>query len=182
MKMIIINACSAITLGCLVPLVAQTAGPGSGSATDHTGGAASGSAGVGVPTDRAGSSETDLDAGGFSRPKNAPQNATFTAGARSTIIDYFESHRNAERGLPPEIASKMRVRDLPESWKTSIEPGSTIKEDQRAYLLEAPADLTRKLPAAPSGVRYYIAGSNVVAVNKDYKVIDTVQIPTVKLK
>ncbi|MES2920593.1 MAG: hypothetical protein V4819_03555 [Verrucomicrobiota bacterium] len=37
------------------------------------------------------------------------------------------------------------------------------------------------LPAPSTGVRYYVAGSNVVAVDSEYRVVDSVQIPSIKL-
>ncbi|MES2657956.1 MAG: hypothetical protein V4689_05030 [Verrucomicrobiota bacterium] len=42
------------------------------------------------------------------------------------------------------------------------------------------ANWKKVLPAPQTGVRYYVAGSNVVAVDTSYKVIDSVQIPTIK--
>ena len=37
-----------------------------------------------------------------------------------------------------------------------------------------------RMPAPAGAVRYYVAGSNVVAVNPAYQVVDSIQIPTVK--
>ena len=37
------------------------------------------------------------------------------------------------------------------------------------------------LPAPTPEVRYYMAGGNVVAVDKSYKVVDSIQVPSVKI-
>jgi hypothetical protein len=37
------------------------------------------------------------------------------------------------------------------------------------------------LPAPTPDVQYYMAGGNVVAVDKSYKVVDSIQIPSVKI-
>jgi hypothetical protein len=47
--------------------------------------------------------------------------------------------------------------------------------------MEAPPELVKVLPAPASGVRYYLAGSNVVAVDTNYRVVDAISIPSIKI-
>ncbi len=44
--------------------------------------------------------------------------------------------------------------------------------------MEAPPELVQVLPQREE-VRYYIAGSNVVAVDRSYKVVDSIEVPSV---
>ena len=59
------------------------------------------------------------------------------------------------------------------------EPGIMIEEDFRAHLVAAPPELVKILPEPESEVRYYVAGSNVVAVDKDFRVVDSLRIPSI---
>ncbi|WP_367871888.1 hypothetical protein [Luteolibacter sp. Populi] len=53
---------------------------------------------------------------------------------------------------------------------------------QRGYPVAAPPELVKVLPAARAETRYYIAGGNVVAVDKGYKIIDPIHIPSIKIQ
>jgi hypothetical protein len=82
------------------------------------------------------------------------------------------------------MATRIKAKEIPMAWRTSrITPGVVLQEEQREHLAEAPQDLVKILPSAPSGVKYYIAGSNVVAVEtKSYRIVDSVQIPTIQIR
>lgn len=108
---------------------------------------------------------------------------TFNPEVRTKVVTYFDAYKTNPHGLPPAWAAQVRVKELPAAWRTSrIAPGVVIQEKERAYLVDAPAELVRVLPAPASGVRYYVAGSNVVAVDSTYRIVDSVQIPTVQFK
>ena len=108
---------------------------------------------------------------------------TFNPQARTKVVSYFDGYKTSPHGLPPAWASKVKVEAVPTAWRTTrIAPGMVVTEDQRSYLVEAPADLVSVLPAATGGVRYYIAGSNVVAVDSKFKIVDSVQIPSIKFE
>ena len=52
----------------------------------------------------------------------------------------------------------------------------------KSELYGLPPKLVEVLPPVESTeVRYYVAGSNVVAVDENYRVVDSIQIPSVKI-
>jgi len=84
--------------------------------------------------------------------------------------------------LPPAWASTVRVKEIPVTWRTRIAPGVVITQKERPFLVAAPPDLVKVLPTSASGVRDYVAGSNVVAVDSSYRVVDAVDVPSIKIK
>lgn len=119
--------------------------------------------------------------GSTTRTDTETTTTTFNPEVRTKVVTYFDAYKTNPHGLPPAWAAQVRVKEVPAAWRTSrIAPGVIVQEKERAYLVEAPADLVKFLPAPGSGVRYYVAGSNVVAVDGAYRIVDSVQIPTVK--
>ena len=105
---------------------------------------------------------------------------TFNPEARTKVVKYFDTYKTNPHGLPPQWVTKMKMKGIPAGWRTTrIAPGIVVTEKERPYLVEAPPELVGVLPSASGGVRYYVAGSNVVAVDKSYKVVDSIQIPSV---
>ena len=48
----------------------------------------------------------------------------FTPEARTKVVKYFDSYKESPHGLPPAWASRVKVEELPETWRTSaIAPG-----------------------------------------------------------
>lgn len=105
---------------------------------------------------------------------------TFNPEARTKVIKYFDAYKGDPNGLPPGWASKIRVKDVPVAWRTSVTPGIMVQESDRVHLVAAPPELIKVLPTPASGVRYYIAGSNIVAVDANYRVVDSIAIPYIK--
>ena len=106
---------------------------------------------------------------------------TFTPEYRTKLERFFDRFRDKPHGLPAEWVTKMKMKEIPGTWTTTrITPGMTIPESERTYLVEAPSDLTAVLPASSGDVHYYVAGGNVIAVDKSYRVVDSVRIPTIK--
>ncbi len=105
---------------------------------------------------------------------------TFSSDARTRAVAYFDAYKGDPHGLPPAWAGRVRVKELPSTWRSRIEPGAVITETERSYLVDAPSDLVQVLPAASGGVRYYVAGGNVVAVDDRYRVVDSIQIPSIR--
>lgn len=106
---------------------------------------------------------------------------TFDPKVQTKVVKYFDTYKTERYGLPPAWVTKFKVKEVPAAWRTTrIAPGVVVSQKERAYLVDAPADLVSVLPTATSGVRYYVAGSNVVAVDSSYKVVDSIQIPSVK--
>lgn len=152
----IIKTCGLVTLGCLLPLAAQTT-----KTTETT--------------------ETTQSASGAATETTTTTTTTFNPEARTKVVTYFDTYKTNPYGLPPGYVQKVRVKEIPAAWRTTrIAPGVVVTEAQRSYLVDAPADLINVLPAPSAGVRYYIAGSNVVAVDPSYKIVDSVQIPSIK--
>ncbi|MEY3895706.1 MAG: hypothetical protein RLZZ214_1225 [Verrucomicrobiota bacterium] len=151
----IIKTCCLATLGTILPLAAQV------SKTTET-------------------TESRRGADG-SVTDTTTTTTTFNPEARTKVVTYFNEYKGNPHGLPPGYATRIQVKEIPSNWRTSrIEPGVVITEAQRSYLVAATPDLVKVLPAPGSGIRYYIAGSNVVAVDDAYKIVDSVQIPSIK--
>jgi hypothetical protein len=124
--------------------------------------------------------ETRENADGSTTQKTTT--TTFNPEARTKVVKYFDTYKTERYGLPPAFVSKVKVKEIPAAWRTSvIAPGVVITEKERPYLVEAPPELIKVLPAPTPDVRYYMAGGNVVAVDKSYKVVDSIQVPSVKI-
>lgn len=106
---------------------------------------------------------------------------TFTPEQRTKVISYFKPYQDERYGLPQEIATKIKIEKLPSAWRSSsIEPGVVIEKEHRPLLVKAPPKLVSVIPASESAkLSYYVAGGNVVAVDPQYRVVESVRIPTV---
>jgi hypothetical protein len=113
--------------------------------------------------------------------EHADGTTTFTPEVKTKVVKYFEPHKTAKYGLPPAWVTKVKVKETPVAWRTTLAPGVMITEKERAFLMDAPADLVAVLPPAPADVHYYVAGGNVVAVDKSYKVVESINIPSIKI-
>jgi hypothetical protein len=107
---------------------------------------------------------------------------TFDPALRTKVVKYFDPYKEERYGLPPGIYSDVTVEKIPSAWRTSaIAPGVIVRETERPYLVAAPPQLVKLLPPAEERhVRYYVAGGNVVAVDKEYRVVDSVHIPSIR--
>lgn len=104
---------------------------------------------------------------------------TFSPEIQTRVVQYFDAYKTNQNGLPPEWATQIKVKELPSAWTTTrIAPGTVLTENARPYLVEAPPALVKVLPPPQAEVRYYVAGGNVVAIDKTYKVVDSIRIPT----
>lgn len=152
-----ITLLGALTLGCLFPLYAQV-------------------------TETETTTDVTKNADGSVTETETKTTTTFRPEVRSKVVTFFETHKSHPHGLPPGLATKIKIKEVPMAWRTTrISPGMVIAEKERSYLVEAPPDLVEVLPAPSAGVRYYVAGSNVVAVDSGYRVVDSIQIPSIKI-
>ncbi len=104
---------------------------------------------------------------------------TFNPEVQTKVVKYFEPYKTERYGLPPGVT--IVEKDIPSEWRTSrVAPGVVVTEKQRGYLVTAPPELVKLLPAPRAETHYYIAGSNVVAVDKSYKIVDSIHIPSIK--
>lgn len=118
---------------------------------------------------------------GASRSASAPA-AVLGSHARAKVVQYFDTFRTEPLGLPRVCAAAIKVEKVPASWTTSgISAGKVVQASERPALVEAPAELVRVLPVGHPAVRYFLAGSNLVAVDSGFKVVDSIRIPTVSL-
>lgn len=152
MKKSFITTISAIALGAVLPLTAQT--------TETV--------------------ETDVRANpDGSVTETETVTTAFNPETRTRVVEYFDTHKAHPHGLPPGLAKRVVVAEAPTEWRTTrIEPGVVFEEAHRTHLVEAPPELVQVLPQREE-VRYYIAGSNVVAVDRSYKVVDSIEVPSV---
>ena len=126
--------------------------------------------------------EVRENADGSTTEKKTTTTTTFSPEVKTKVVKYFEPHKTARFGLPPAWVTKFKVKEIPAAWRTStIAPGVVITEKERPYLVEAPADLISVLPAPAPDVHYYVAGGNVVAVDRDYKVVESINVPSIKI-
>jgi len=126
--------------------------------------------------------EVQQNADGSTTEKRTTTTTTFNPEARTKVVKYFDTYKTERYGLPPAYVSRVKVKEIPAAWRTTaIAPGIVITEKERPYLVEAPPELIKVLPAPTPDVRYYMAGGNVVAVDKTYKVVDSIQVPSVKI-
>ena len=147
-----------LTLGAILPLAAQVS-----ETTETT-----------TETTRTGN-------GGTVTETTTTTTQVFNPEARTKVVTYFDQYKTSPHGLPPGFVQKVKVKEIPVTWRTTrIAPGIVVTEKERPYLVTAPPELVSVLPAPAEGVRYYVAGSNVVSVDKTYKVVDSVQIPSIK--
>jgi hypothetical protein len=153
----ITKAIGLIALGTLLPLGAQV------TETEET-------------------TEVQRNADGSVTETKVETTTTFNPEARTKVVKYFDTYKGERYGLPPAWVTRFKVKEMPAVWRTTrIAPGVVVTEKQRPYLVEAPAELIKVLPApGTEEVRYYVAGGNVVAVDKEYRVVDSIQIPSVK--
>ena len=108
---------------------------------------------------------------------------TFNPEVQTKVVKYFDTYKTLPYGLPPEWSTRMKIKEIPTAWRTArVAPGTVFAEDVRPFLLEAPPALVKVLPPPTAEVRYYVAGGSVVAIDKTYKVVDSIQIPTVKFE
>ena len=105
----------------------------------------------------------------------------FNPEAQTKVVKYFDTYKTNPNGLPPEWSTRMKIKQLPPAWRTGpVARGTVVTQEHRAFLMDAPPALIQVLPPPPADVRYYVAGGNVVAVDKTYKVVDSIRIPSVK--
>ncbi|WP_035609224.1 hypothetical protein [Haloferula sp. BvORR071] len=124
--------------------------------------------------------ETTRHADGSVTESTTTVTRTFDPAVRTKVVKYFDPYKTEKYGLPPEVVTSVKVKEIPETWRTStIAPGVVIRDTERPYLVAAPPSLVKILPAAEER-RYYVAGGNVIAVDNDYKVIDSIQVPSIK--
>jgi hypothetical protein len=108
---------------------------------------------------------------------------SFNPEVRTRVVKYFDPYKGEVYGLPPGLAGNIEIQRVPKAWRTTrIAPGVVLKEEERPYLIAAPPKLVEVLPPVETTkVRYYIAGGNVVAVDEDYRVVDSIHVPSVKI-
>lgn len=105
----------------------------------------------------------------------------FNPEAQTKVVKYFDTYKTNPNGLPPEWSTQMKVKQIPAAWRTTrLAPGTVVTQEHRTFLMDAPPALVQVLPPAPADVRYVVAGGNVVAIDKSFKVVDSIQIPSVK--
>jgi hypothetical protein len=126
--------------------------------------------------------EVHEHADGATSEKKTTTTTTFNPETRTKVVKYFEPYKTERYGLPPAYVTKVKVKEIPAAWRTTaIAPGVVITEKERPFLVEAPPELIKVLPPPSAETRYYMAGGNVVAVDKSYKVVDSIQVPSVKI-
>jgi hypothetical protein len=125
--------------------------------------------------------ETTENPDGSVTEKHTTTTKTFDAGVQKKVVRYFDPYKDERYGLPPALVTSVKVKEIPAAWRTSrLGTGVVITEKERPYLVAAPPELVKILPEREE-VRYYVAGGNVVAVDKEYRVVDSIHIPSIKI-
>ena len=126
--------------------------------------------------------ETRQNPDGTVTEKHTVTTTTFEPEVQKRVVKYFDSYKGEHYGLPPGWVAKVKVKEIPAAWRTTrLANGVVIREQERPYLMAAPPELVKILPAPGEEVHYYVAGGNVVAVDRDYRVVDSIQIPSIKI-
>jgi hypothetical protein len=126
--------------------------------------------------------ETTEHADGSVTEKTTTKTRTFEPAVEKRVVQYFDTYKTERFGLPPAIVTRVKVKEVPAAWRTTrIGPGAVIQEKERVHLIDAPPELVKVLPPPTPEVRYYVAGSNVVAVDRDFRIVDSVHIPSIKI-
>lgn len=179
-----------VTMGCLFPAAAQsvtepkTKHPTSDRTSERTERTTPGERNTERTERTTGDTERSTERTTPGTKETTTTTTTFTPDARTKVVKYFDEFKSSPHGLPPQWASKIKVKEVPQAWKTSrIAPGMVISDKDRSYLVDAPPELVQLLPAPAGDVTYYIAGSNVIAVDKtSYRVVDSLRIPSIKFE
>lgn len=101
---------------------------------------------------------------------------------RTKIVQYFDTYRTDPMGLPPGWTVGLQVNEIPAAWwRSRIAAGLVVGASERTYLMAAPTELVRMMPTHSQSLRYYLAGCHLVALDHNYKVVDSVNIPTIRL-
>jgi len=151
----ILNFCCVVSVVCLLSLVA-------GSVHDAP-----------VPG-------TDVKSEKTASKRVSSKPIVFNSHARAKAVQYFDTYRAEPYGLPPACAAMMNPIENPASMAdVEVAVGKVVKESERPLLLEAPSELVRIFPDQPEGFRYCIAGSHLVVVDENCRVMDSVRIPTI---
>ena len=125
--------------------------------------------------------EVRENADGSVTEKRTVTTTNFNPDVQTRIVKYFDPYKSELYGLPPDLVGTVDIKRVPKGWRTTrIAPGVVVKEEERPYLIAAPPKLVAVLPRIEK-VHYYVAGGNVVAVDENYRVVDSVQIPSVKI-
>ena len=130
-------------------------------------------------TEKKETTETKEHADGSVTETTTETTRTFNPEVRTKVVKYFDTYKTERYGLPPGVT--VVAKEVPATWRTTLAPGVIIAEKQRAHLVAAPPELVKILPAPKAETHYYIAGSNVVAVDKSYKVVDSISVPSIKI-
>jgi hypothetical protein len=125
--------------------------------------------------------ETKEHADGSVTEKTTTKTRTFGPDVETKVVKYFDTYKTERFGLPPAIVTRVKVKQMPTAWRTTLAPGVVIQEKERVHLIDAPPELIKVLPAPSPDVHFYVAGSNVVAVDRDYRIVDSVNIPSIKI-
>lgn len=115
-------------------------------------------------------------------PPAPAQASIFNPHARAKAVQYFDTYRAEPYGLPPGCVAMMNpIEDPASAANIGVSVGQIVKESERAGLLDAPSDLVRVFPPQPEGVRYCLAGNQLIVVDGNCRVLDSIRIPTIRL-
>ena len=128
--------------------------------------------------------ETEVEVSPDGTTTTTTTTTTFKPEVRNRVVTYFDTFKTQKYGLPPGFFGIVKVEQIPATWRANrIPPGIVVAEPQREYLVAAPPELVKLLPPPDEvEVRYFVAGSNVIAVNEEYKVVDSIQIPSINIE
>lgn len=111
--------------------------------------------------------------------RKAPLNnaLVFKPHGKARVVQYFDTYRNDPLGLPPGCLHN----GTSARWSEPV-VGRVIEERERIALVPAPTELARVLAAeSKEEVSFYLVGRYLVAVDRNYKILDIVRIPTLRL-
>ncbi len=97
-----------------------------------------------------------------------PTTVIFGSHVRSKVLQYFDTLEEDRTGSSPGFGQAKMTR------------GKVVTKAERESLTEVPRELARVLPDSMQWVGYHLAGSYLIAVDSQYKILDSILIPAVQ--
>lgn len=110
--------------------------------------------------------------------REARKFARFEDKDRTTVIKYFETHRDRDQGLPPGLVR--RGKPLPPGWRDKVVTGYRIEDDWWPAFTPVSYDWFPNLRRDPDTALYFYGNVIVRVYEPRREVIDVIAVPTIR--
>jgi Ni/Co efflux regulator RcnB len=94
----------------------------------------------------------------------------FNDNDRQMVHGWYQQH---QRALPAGLRDRDRLEP---NLSARIDVGRVLDRELRGHAHTVPADLLRRLPAAPRGDRYFLVDGQLCLVDSGYQVQDVIRV------